>query len=58
MIADSLCSPATIRKAKQLLEGVVQNGTATNLKHSNIRLREKQELHGSQTIIQVPKMAE
>ena len=41
IIADSVCSPATIKKAKQLLEGVVQNGTATNLKHSEYQIAGK-----------------
>ncbi len=32
IIKNSICSKETIRKAKILLEGVVENGTATNLK--------------------------
>ncbi|MFI5219130.1 MAG: penicillin-binding protein [Bacteroidia bacterium] len=34
VIADSICSRATLEKAKQLLIGVVQNGTGSDLKHS------------------------
>ncbi|MEP7168292.1 MAG: penicillin-binding transpeptidase domain-containing protein, partial [Bacteroidota bacterium] len=41
IIADSVCSIATIKKAKQLLEGVVQHGTATNLKNSEYQIAGK-----------------
>lgn len=34
VIADSICSQTTIRKAHQLLEEVVKNGTAQSLSHS------------------------
>src|SRR5204862_6683986 len=32
VINNAIGSPATIQKARKLLEGVVENGTATNLK--------------------------
>ncbi|HKR03298.1 MAG TPA: penicillin-binding protein [Bacteroidia bacterium] len=41
IIADSICSPATIRKARELLEGVVLKGTATNLKNSEYQIAGK-----------------
>lgn len=41
IIADSIFTQATILKAKQLLEGVVQNGTATNLKNSEYMIAGK-----------------
>ena len=41
VIADSICSARTIKKAKLLLEGVVQNGTATNLKKSEYQIAGK-----------------
>lgn len=41
VIADSIFSAGTIQKARQLLEGVVQNGTAKNLKHSDYRIAGK-----------------
>jgi cell division protein FtsI (penicillin-binding protein 3) len=37
----SICSRATIQKAKKMLEGVVENGTAQNLKNSNYRIAGK-----------------
>jgi cell division protein FtsI (penicillin-binding protein 3) len=41
VINPSICSAATIRKAKEMLEGVVENGTATNLKNSNYKIAGK-----------------
>lgn len=41
IIKDSICSPATIRKAKLLLEGVVQHGTAVSLKNSEYQIAGK-----------------
>jgi len=35
VIASSICSRSTIEKARRMLEGVVENGTATNLKNAN-----------------------
>lgn len=37
----SICSGETIEKVKQLLEGVVENGTATNLKNSSVKIAGK-----------------
>ena len=37
VIASKICSSKTLRQLKQLLEGVVQQGTATNLKDSDYR---------------------
>ena len=34
VLVDSICSYATLAKARKMLEGVVQHGTATNLKHA------------------------
>ena len=36
-----ICSPSTIVKAKQMLEGVVENGTAKNLKGFHIKIAGK-----------------
>jgi cell division protein FtsI (penicillin-binding protein 3) len=41
VITNSICSRSTIRKAQSLLEGVVENGTAKNLKNSNYRIAGK-----------------
>ncbi len=41
VLADSICSIATIRKAKQMLEGVVEHGTAKNLKDSLYKIAGK-----------------
>ncbi len=41
VINPSICSKATIAKAKKMLEGVVQNGTAQNLKNSNYKIAGK-----------------
>ncbi len=37
----SICSRATIKKARELMEGVVERGTATNLKNDNYRIAGK-----------------
>jgi cell division protein FtsI (penicillin-binding protein 3) len=41
VITNAICSRSTIRKAQSLLEGVVENGTAKNLKNSNYRIAGK-----------------
>jgi cell division protein FtsI (penicillin-binding protein 3) len=41
VINPSVCSRATLRKAKKILEGVIEDGTATNLKSENIKLAGK-----------------
>ncbi len=41
VIKDSLCSAETIAKAKRLLEGVVENGTASNLRNPVYRIAGK-----------------
>lgn len=41
VIQNSVCSQSTIRKAKQLLEGVVERGTASNLKNANYKIAGK-----------------
>lgn len=41
VINPSICSKSTTRKLRQLLEGVVENGTAQNLKKSNISIAGK-----------------
>lgn len=41
VINPSVCSRATLKKAKTILEGVVENGTATNLKSESIRIAGK-----------------
>ena len=41
VIMNSVASQSTIRKAKSMMEGVVENGTATNLKNSNYRIAGK-----------------
>lgn len=41
VIKPSICSKATIQKAKLMLEGVVENGTAQNLKNSNYTIAGK-----------------
>lgn len=41
VIADSIFSKQTIQKARQLLEGVVQNGTGSSLKNSEYRIAGK-----------------
>ncbi len=41
VINPSICSKSTIKQAQQLLEGVVENGTATNLKESHLKIAGK-----------------
>jgi cell division protein FtsI (penicillin-binding protein 3) len=41
VINESICSKSTIEKAKKMLEGVVENGTARNLKNENFKIAGK-----------------
>jgi len=41
VIINSIASRQTIRKAKKMMEGVVQHGTATNLKNTNYQIAGK-----------------
>ncbi|MGB8357343.1 MAG: penicillin-binding transpeptidase domain-containing protein, partial [Bacteroidales bacterium] len=41
VITNAICSRSTINKARSLLEGVVENGTAKNLKNSNYKIAGK-----------------
>lgn len=41
VINPSVCSKATLRKVHKMLEGVVENGTATNLQASNFKIAGK-----------------
>ena len=41
VINEAICSQKTIDKAKKLLEGVVENGTASNLKNANYKIAGK-----------------
>ncbi|MGB8489614.1 MAG: penicillin-binding protein [Bacteroidales bacterium] len=41
VIINSIASRSTIRKAKAMMEGVVEHGTATNLKNANYRIAGK-----------------
>jgi len=41
VITNAICSRSTIRKAQSLLEGVVESGTAKNLKNSNYKIAGK-----------------
>jgi cell division protein FtsI (penicillin-binding protein 3) len=41
VLKDSICSPATVVKAKSLLEGVVENGTGRSLKNSVYKIAGK-----------------
>ena len=41
LINPSICSFSTIRKVKKVLEGVVENGTAKNLKNTNYKIAGK-----------------
>ncbi len=41
VIHPMICSRATVKMAKELLEGVVQNGTARNIKSANYRIAGK-----------------
>jgi cell division protein FtsI (penicillin-binding protein 3) len=41
VIINSLASRTTIKKARKMMEGVVENGTATNLKNANYKIAGK-----------------
>lgn len=41
VIINSMASRSTIRKAKKMMEGVVEHGTATNLRNANYRIAGK-----------------
>jgi cell division protein FtsI (penicillin-binding protein 3) len=41
IINPSICSNATIRMARKMLEGVVENGTAVNLKNTHLKIAGK-----------------
>lgn len=41
VIINSIASRSTIRKAKKMMEGVVEHGTATNLKNANFKIAGK-----------------
>lgn len=41
VITSSICSRSTIAKARKMLEGVVENGTATNLRNANYSIAGK-----------------
>ncbi|MCQ2375851.1 MAG: transpeptidase family protein [Salinivirgaceae bacterium] len=41
VINPSICSKSTIKKAQEMLEGVVENGTAKNLSNSNYKIAGK-----------------
>lgn len=41
VLVDSICSASTVSKAKLMMEGVVQRGTATNLKFEAIKIAGK-----------------
>ncbi len=41
VINEAICSKETIKKAKEMLEGVVENGTAVNLKNTNYKIGAK-----------------
>jgi cell division protein FtsI (penicillin-binding protein 3) len=41
VISESICSKQTIKKAKKMLEGVVENGTASNLKNATYKIAGK-----------------
>jgi cell division protein FtsI (penicillin-binding protein 3) len=41
VINNSVCSQSTVKKARQLLEGVVERGTAMNLKNANYKIAGK-----------------
>jgi cell division protein FtsI (penicillin-binding protein 3) len=41
VINPSVCSKSSLKKVRQLLEGVVENGTATNLKNSHFKIAGK-----------------
>ncbi len=41
IISQSICSHLTLKKVQEMLEGVVENGTARNLKNSNYKIAGK-----------------
>ena len=41
VIINSIASRSTIRKAKKMMEGVVEHGTATNLNNQNYKIAGK-----------------
>jgi cell division protein FtsI (penicillin-binding protein 3) len=41
VIVSSICSRSTLKKVRELLEGVVEHGTATNLKNDNFKIAGK-----------------
>ena len=41
VIKSSICSKSTLKKVRQLLDGVVEKGTATNLKNNNYKIAGK-----------------
>jgi cell division protein FtsI (penicillin-binding protein 3) len=41
VISNAICSRSTVTRAQELLEGVVENGTAKNLKNSNYKIAGK-----------------
>lgn len=41
VVVDKICSDETLRKVKIMLEGVVENGTATNIKNVNYKIAGK-----------------
>jgi len=41
VITSSICSNSTLRKVREVLEGVVENGTAKNLKNDNYKIAGK-----------------
>jgi cell division protein FtsI (penicillin-binding protein 3) len=41
VIINSIASRSTLRKAKKMMEGVVERGTATNLKNPNYKIAGK-----------------
>jgi cell division protein FtsI (penicillin-binding protein 3) len=41
VLQSSVCSRSTLRKVRKILEGVVEEGTAKNLKNSQIRIAGK-----------------
>jgi cell division protein FtsI (penicillin-binding protein 3) len=41
VINNSICSKKTLEKARAMLEGVVENGTANNLRHANYKIAGK-----------------
>lgn len=41
VISESICSKETVKKAQKMLEGVVENGTASNLKNATFKIAGK-----------------